>query len=188
MNVSQESNQTLGHARRKPLGLLVGTLFGAVWAVVATWQWPQPARVTAWAAIALIVVVMAGWIFRHDVGAAIETPSPQQRRRTTRGFLLLLVGEIVAMNVAVMLFDHYQRPDWLMPAIAVIVGLHFLPMAPLLRVPVLRGMGSLMALWGVAAMVALALGVTSAPVLQAMELACAFTLWGSVFLRSRGVE
>lgn len=166
-------------------GRLVGTLFGVVWAVAATWRWPQPARAGAWAVIALIVVVLAVPAFRQRAQPGVEQLSPQLRRRATRGFLLLLVGEIVAMNAAAILLDRLHRPDYLMPTVAIVVGLHFLPMAPLLRNSVYRGAGMLMTVFGIAAMAALASGVALAPVLQAMELACAFTLWGAVFLRSR---
>jgi len=166
-------------------GRLVGMLFGVVWAAAATSHWPQPAHTIAWATIALIVAVLATHVFRQGAQPGMEKPSPQQRRRGTRGFLLLLVAEVLAMNLAAMLLDRYHGLDYLMPAVAIIVGLHFLPMAPMLRLPVYRGAGLLMVACGIAAAAALATGVAVAPVLQAMELACALTLWGAVSQRSR---
>ena len=81
---------------------------------------------------AAALLLLGGWRVRRLALGIPELPwSPQVRR----GFWLAVGGEIVAILVIVSGGLLLHQPDWIVPLMALAVGLHFLPLAHLFRRP-----------------------------------------------------
>jgi len=119
-------------ARSRATGALVMTGFGALWACMgapATGVAPQ-----VWAAVALIAVglaLAALQVFRANpaVTEPLSAEITARLRRANRIFMWALAGEGVGIPLAINLVVNLGHPQWQMPAIMLIVGLHFLPLA-----------------------------------------------------------
>jgi hypothetical protein len=82
-------------------------------------------------------------------GAAIlrSRGAPQTTRPGTgRKFLLVVLLEVVAIFAAASLLPQAHRADLVLPAVALIVGLHFLPLAGLFRAPAYKPTAAAMCL------------------------------------------
>jgi hypothetical protein len=113
--------------------------FGALWALASTAALPTPADV---AIIAVVVVVLAGFVvaiarlWRH----ARELPasrSPEAAARATssgRLFGIIFALEGVTIAAASWILGSTGNETLIAPVIALIVGVHFLPLAPLFQV------------------------------------------------------
>jgi hypothetical protein len=64
--------------------------------------------------------------------------APQAASSTQRPFLIVVALEGIAIFVLVNLATNLGRPDLVMPAIGLVVGLHFLPLAKIFRFPAYR--------------------------------------------------
>ena len=101
--------------------------------------------------MALLLVVLAtaallllgGWTVRRLTPGIMEPPwSPKVRR----GFWLAVGGEVVAILVIVSCASLLHKWDWILPLMALAVGLHFLPLAHLFRRPLLYVTGAALCL------------------------------------------
>ena len=106
-------------------GAIIMAFFGALFAALTLhWQWHVSA--IALAAPYLVFAVIAGaalWVLRMP-GEGL-TPSASARRVIMWGSTAEGVGLFVAANIVINL----HRPHLLLPAMALVVGLHFLPIA-----------------------------------------------------------
>jgi hypothetical protein len=118
-------------------GALVGILFGAGWAVYGAGGLPQSGRWACWAATAIIVAVLirAAWRLRADSRSLPKAGAEARAagRRARIGFIAVLIAEVVLLNVAVALLSGPGQRIYWVPAIALVVGVHFLPLAWLFR-------------------------------------------------------
>jgi hypothetical protein len=69
------------------------------------------------------------------------------RQTTLKWFLVVVLIEAVVIALAVILADRLHRADLATDWLAMIVGLHFLPLAKIFRAPSLSVLGILMTLW-----------------------------------------
>jgi hypothetical protein len=90
---------------------------------------------------------------------------------------LIFAAEIVAMNIAAYVLSGHHLEQYLIPAIAIIVGLHFYPLAHLFRAPRYHITASLMTLAGIGGGVFIARGFATALVIAGVGAICAITLW-----------
>jgi hypothetical protein len=75
-------------------------------------------------------------------------PIPSSTRRALqKSFWLVVLAEVVALFLVVTLASVLHRPDLAPDGIAMVVGLHFLPLAKLFRSPQLGVIGVLITLW-----------------------------------------
>ena len=113
------------------LGVAILGVFGAVWCGWGLWLWRGGPDV--W----LALPVAAALAFLAGARAARRAPvDPQFHKRLTRLFRIASIIEVAAIWVAVYLLGRNGRADLAPHAIAMIVGLHFIPvawMAPLPR-------------------------------------------------------
>jgi hypothetical protein len=72
---------------------------------------------------------------------------PGERRPVLRAFLVLLVAEVVAILLASTLAKWLGRADLVADWCALVVGLHFFPLARIFRTPQLTVLGGLLTLW-----------------------------------------
>lgn len=170
--------------RGRGIGMLVGTAFATWWAITALNVAP---KLQAWpleTAIGLVTVALAGasiaTFWRGTRIAATATGSHRPRRRIWAKFLLVLVAEIVALNLIAWALTHYHLGSCMLAAIAIIVGLHFFPLASVFHTPFMRITASAMTLAGAGAGFAIIGG--SAPTWPNAIAACvcAIALWATV--------
>ena len=126
-------------ARSRGIGCRVGTLIGAGWLAYGLSTLPNSIRVPG-GLIGIVAVVFLLRSSRHLIAMSRSLPpatAAEQAagRRTWRWFWLNLVAEIVLLNVAINLLAQPALHIYWIPAISLVVGLHFLPMARFFEVP-----------------------------------------------------
>lgn len=175
--------------RGRGIGMIVCAVFAALW---VNWASPLLARLPApggWVA-ALVVVAVSGTLLlagvalvRRARGLALATGMRDAAPKTMRRwFLVVLVGEIVALNLAAHGLGSHHVMQYLPSAVAVVVGLHFFPLARIFRAPPLFGTAVVMTLAGTLAAVAVATGSSATVANGVAELVCAIALWGTATL------
>lgn len=181
--------------RGRGTGIIVCALFAALWAnwaspllsgLPATYQWAAIFVVVATSGtllVAGIAMIRRGRRLSQATGMGDTAP-----RRMRRKFMLVLLGEIVALNIAAYLLIGHHMAQYLAPAIAVIVGLHFLPLAKIFRSPHFFATAVAMTLAGVLAVVAMATGSREVTAASIADLVCAVALWTTGFITWRGMR
>ena len=120
-------------ARSRAIGCWVGALIGAGWMAYGLSSLPNFVRAPLGLIGLVIVVFLLRWS-RQLLAQSRNLPEASfAEHAASRGawkwFWLNLVAEIVLLNVAIHLpAAPALRPYWI-PAISLVVGLHFLPMA-----------------------------------------------------------
>lgn len=175
--------------RGRSMGVFACTGFGALWACSALALGPTALHNAGY----LVVALMTGsllWamldMLRHSRQmTAASDPAPLARRRMTGRFLGIFAAEIVLINIAAHVLNSQHALQYLMPAIAIVVGLHFYLLAPLFRVPIYHVTATMMTLAGVAGVIALALQAPAGSVNAFVDALCAITLWATGFVSWR---
>lgn len=175
--------------RGRGTGIIVCAIFAALWANWARPLWSGLPGMYGWAAVFIVAatsgtLVAAGIaMLRRGRRMSLATGVGDAAPRTMRSrFMLVLAGEIVALNVAAYLLISQHMMQYLAPAVAVVVGLHFLPLAKIFRAPYFFATAVVMTLAGVLAAAAMATGGSAVAASGIADLACAVTLWGTGFI------
>jgi hypothetical protein len=171
--------------RSRGIGIFACAAFGAFWATTALSAWPVISVVIGHALIVLmtgsLLIVAAAMIRRGRRPASSGDMPSSAQRRVGRVFGAIFAAEIIAMNIVAYLLVGHHLTAYLMPAIAIVVGLHFYPLAPLFRAPQYHVTATAMTLAGVIGIVLLATGLTANPVNAMVDIVCAITLWVTGF-------
>lgn len=181
MQVSGATPPNAAALRGQGTGMLVAALFGALWAHAALTAepalqvWPVQIVIIA-VSVALILAGLATFLRGRRLAKTPGNPALPQRR-VWRKFLLVLFLEIVAMNLVVWQLGTHDLMTCLMPAIAIIVGLHFFPLARIFRAPHMQVTASVMTLAGIGAVLAMAWGAQPSLANAAVDVVCALALW-----------
>jgi hypothetical protein len=132
-------------------GALILALFGAGWLgwglgeAKAFTKFVGPAfgfiELFLWACS--IYVIQKGRMLRKKYPAPPASP----RQTISKSFLLVVLTEVLALLLVSLLANRLHRPDLATDWCAMIVGLHFLPLAKIFRASNLGGVGILMTLW-----------------------------------------
>lgn len=136
-------------------GAQVLTVAGGLWAIYGALSLQGGGE--PWLAIGLILTALcllsAGFYLRTKVRqlpTVVASPALQKREsQAGRMFIIVNVIQGVAMFVAANVLINLKRAEYVAPVIALIVGLHFIPLAFSVRVPrhlVLAGLMCLLAL------------------------------------------
>lgn len=171
------------------IGLVVCAIFAALWANWARSLLAGSPAAYVWAA-AVIVAVFSGALLlaglsmirrgrRWSQATGIGDTAPRNMRKK---FIWVLIGEIVALNIAAYFLISHHMAQYLAPAVAVVVGLHFLPLAKIFRSPHFVATAAVMTLAGILAAVAMATGSPALTANGIVDLACAAALWGTGFV------
>ncbi|MGH8183567.1 MAG: DUF7010 family protein [Rhodanobacteraceae bacterium] len=172
---------------RQGSGIIIATVFGALWAAWANplftrapqaWFWVYALTVAAISTVLLaagIAVIRRGSRLPRETSNAI-------RRRIRRNYIMTVVAEIVALNIAANLLITHHMMSYLPAAFAVIVGLHFFPLAWIFRMRHYHATAALMTLAGTLAILALVDGAPADIPGSLAAAACALVLWGSAAL------
>ena len=118
----------------RAIGALILTGFAALWMLFAF----RFVKRFGWRTLLLIALITAGlcWGAARQIQRARQLPKPAVAaqpiaadRETGREFQIVLALEWIPILVAVIIFNRIRRPDFILPTIALIVGLHFIPLA-----------------------------------------------------------
>jgi hypothetical protein len=173
------------------MGIFASAGFGAFWAATALsachGRLAVPGYLVAFAILAALVVAGGQLMRVARRGNLPDGADPGDRRRTRRRFLVIFVAEIAAMNVAAWWLVP-QHMAYLIPAIALIVGVHFYPLASLFRAPHYRLTATAMTLASLAAVAAIALGCDGNACNALLGTLCALALWISGFVSWRSMR
>lgn len=72
---------------------------------------------------------------------------PEERRPVLRAFLVLLLAEVIAILLVLILAERMGRTDLMADWCALVVGLHFFPLARIFRAPQMVVIGAASTLW-----------------------------------------
>ena len=183
MNTNESTQTTAWAMRSRGFGTIVCAAFAIFWASSSRSEWPTAFVAAGYALIALMTaaLLLAGIALIHRSRQVPRTldASPAPQRRTSHHFPAIFAAEIVAMNVVAHVLVGHHLQQYLIPAIAIIVGLHFYPLARLFRAPRFNVTASLMTLAGTGGVGCIAGGIAAAPVVALVGVVCAITLWGT---------
>ncbi len=119
-------------ARSRATGVLVMTVFGALWAAVGLLLSGNPGW--GWIVVASLLVALVAHavkLLRANPRARepLAADQVERQRRAGRIFLWTGVAEGVGIFLAVNVVLNLGHPEWRAAAMMVVVGLHFLPLA-----------------------------------------------------------
>lgn len=151
-------------------GIIILNIFAALWAVLALATAQQP-----WWELAfppLLSLGLINWAFMRTQGDA--APDPAARKRTVRIVSIASAVEGLLIFAAVNVLHLIHRTDLTIAAVAIIVGIHFWPLALGLKVPLYWTTGLLLVLVGIGC----AIGIPAGPLRDvAIAFASALILW-----------
>ena len=175
--------------RARGIGIIVCAGFAAVWANAARTGWTPP---YTWL-ILLVTAVLSGALLVGGIllirrGRRLSRArgdSGPPRRGMWRMFTVVLIAEIVALNILAYLLAGHHLIPYLMPGVAIIVGLHFFPLARTFHARHLNATATVMTLAGIAAVVTIAVGGPAGAASSVSDVVCALTLWATGFVSWR---
>jgi hypothetical protein len=186
---------TPAELRGRGTGIIVCAFFAALWA-----EWARPLLTDSpaayvWIASAIIAAVSGTLLFAgvsmirrgrrlaKATGVADTAPRSMQSK-----FKWVLIAEIVAINIAAYALINHHMAQYLAPAIAIIVGLHFLPLARVFRAPHYFVTAVVMTMAGILAAAVMMTGNSAVSANGIADLVCAIALWGTGFITWRRVH
>ncbi len=106
-------------------GALIMSFFGAVFASLTLyWQWHLSGATLV---LPFAAFVLIGLFARYVISRPGEGIKPSEKEN--RVFMWSSIGEGIALFLASNIVINLHRPDLLLPSMALVVGLHFLPIA-----------------------------------------------------------
>ena len=127
-----------------PTGAAIMGVFGAVWWIIGVTAYGRAAvpLYGVGLVIAAAIIVTAWWRRSRS-----RSPSPEEERRQGRLVGIASAVEGVLIFLAVNVLVNVKRPDLIAPAAAIIVGLHFLPLARWLPARLYYATATRLTLW-----------------------------------------
>jgi hypothetical protein len=138
--------------RNTLIGMTTGATFmfgfGIVWLLLGLFR-GRSSPIWVRVALLLLGIGLGASIFILSSRASalphdVFQPTPQQiaaNREITRHFYLIFGAELVAIFLTVVVLRLIHYPDYILPGIAIIVGIHFVPLAALFKSPLFYGTG-----------------------------------------------
>jgi hypothetical protein len=145
------------------------SLFAALWALIGLISAGFNGLVIAVPLSLSLAVMVMGWIAQNKA-----PPDPQDARRIRRTVRIWSAVEFALIAAAIFLLGRLKLPQYVVPAICAIVGLHFFPLARGIPLPLYN--------WTGVALVAVAAAWAAMPVPLAFVIApllAAAILWGT---------
>ena len=142
------------YARGRVTGAAIVTFFGAVWCFLALAFWPaRPGWIIAAAsgvAILLIVFCVQRFMAWRKIPGVDDPVAVAKGKRAGMWFGIIFGAEGLLIWLCATLLEHLGLGIWIPVVIAVIVGLHFLPLARVFEVPLYYWTGTLCILGAIA--------------------------------------
>lgn len=117
------------------LGGIFLFLFGATWLCGASYEYAG-ANLPLLAAIVIAALALTAWAiatFRARRRSFTGTDATTGARRIRKGFMIVNAVQWASIGLAVLLLNVTGHVAWIMPAVILVMGLHFFPLAKLLR-------------------------------------------------------
>lgn len=146
-------------------GIFFMAFFGAYWGFISAAFLSGAVQVVAFVLVGLVTLGffgMVGILLRY-ARSLLKTVSPEEKamgKRIGIRFGIVFGIEIMLIALASILLSTFQLDRFIAPATALIVGIHFLPLARLFRVPTYYITGVLLSALALVALLALLLGLT----------------------------
>jgi hypothetical protein len=139
--------RTTAQLRGMAIGAAILTLFGLAWALGALLNWPDRPTWSIVLALWITASLIAASVFRVICPGGSPSADPAraaaQGRRGGMWFVIIFALEGVFIAIAAIVLAGHNLALWIPVAAALIVGLHFLPLAHLFRVPLYYATGIL---------------------------------------------
>lgn len=173
-------------------GRAVGALVCAGFGAYALSSWAQAAipgeKILWFGAIAAAAVVLVIWAIANLV-ALRHAPRVVLDRRLVRffriWFALIVAIEGTAIGIGAPILGHFHRPDLFGQWIGAVVGIHFLPLGKLFKLPLYYATGAVIALAALGSLL-----ISSSPLRAAISAGGAgITLWlTAIIILSKNLE
>ena len=147
--MAEDINRLASRAVSRCYGALIFRVFGAAWIVLALYAFGW-LSIGAGAIIAGLVALYAFVALRtrgRGKGAGKDAFPADEQRRNDRAFGWVNAVTWVSVFLVFQILPRVGHPDLAIPAVAIIVGLHFFPMPPLYRHRANLVTGALIVLW-----------------------------------------
>ena len=143
--------RTAANVRGAAVGALILTAFGTAWAILALTSLPAPPTLPI-ALVAVLALALMGLSVRRALTAS-SLPSPEDKEAARQGqkagiafgIIFTLEGAIIA--VGAVLLAKAGQSSWIPLFAALVVGVHFLPLARVFRVPLYTWTGVATVVW-----------------------------------------
>jgi hypothetical protein len=161
----------------RAIGAIFMAGFGALWMVIGL----RFLQRLGWRSGLFVLLITAALVLAalRDIQRANTLPSAMssytsaQAASMNHKFNVIFAAELIAIAVVVILFNLLRRPAFILPVIAVIVGVHFFPLARLFNAPLFYSTGAAMVLTAL-----FALTMREVPRRQAaIGVGCGLVLW-----------
>jgi hypothetical protein len=138
---------SVAHVRGTLAGAAILTLFGTFWWIVGLALWPPHPGWSIPAGCLAAIGLLAGCIVRlfnlRHVQSIDDPVAAAKGKRAGMLFGIIFGIEGVSIWLCAMLLGHLGLGTWIPIAIAMIVGLHFIPLARVFEVPLYYWTGAL---------------------------------------------
>jgi hypothetical protein len=137
----------IAHTRGIFFGGIILTMFGGFWSIIALsflhprpkWGIPAAAAVTA---ILVLLCIQRLWSIR-GIPSANDPVATAKGKRAGKWFGIIFGIEGALIGLSCALLGNHGLDDWIPIAIALIVAVHFFPLAKLFEVPLYYWLGAL---------------------------------------------
>jgi hypothetical protein len=144
---SVQTQAVLGIGR----GGLVVTIFGAGWLAwgLSIANAFTLTRSLLFSIVEIVLLGCSGYFIWKGRSLRKKYPSSPSAatRRMNKQFMIVVVLELAAIAIVVVIASALHRPDLFPVLIAIVVGLHFLPLAKVFRTPIYYVSGIAITLW-----------------------------------------
>jgi hypothetical protein len=173
LSSSERAGAALGIAR----GANILAFFGFVWFGWGFGSVPG-FPIAGWLAFYAAVIALGIFAVRtllHAKGLAAQQIVERAgfQRQHGRRFLLITILEFAGCGLVAALATHFHRPELIAPGIALVVGLHFFPLATLFRFPMYHAVGAAMMLCAILGVVVF----RGDSIAAATGISCGTVLW-----------
>jgi len=138
-NQYRESMSTVAHVRGSVAGAAILTFFGSAWCIVALALWPAHPIWSIPAGSLATIVLLALCVMRlraiRNIPSTDDPGAVAKGKRAGTFFGIIFGAECGLIWICAMLLAHLGLSIWIPIAVAVIVGLHFIPLARVFEVP-----------------------------------------------------
>ena len=145
-------------------GIFFMAFFGAYWGFISAVFMNSPFQFIAFLVVGLVTLVLfgiGGILLKYALSLPkmLSQEDATEAKRIWVWFGIIFGIEFVLIAISSTLLSTFQRDVFIAPSIALIVGIHFLPLSRLFRVPVFSITGGLLSVLALVALIALLLGL-----------------------------
>ncbi|MEW2377417.1 hypothetical protein AB0883_15130 [Micromonospora sp. NPDC047812] len=133
--------------RQAGLAALYLGVFATIWFSVPAAEQPLRALLVVASGAALVTAVIGAVVVARSRGAVAHD------RAADRRYLLIVLAEFAAAGLGAVVLALVGRSEFIPVLVCAVVGLHFFPLVPVLRDPLLRPLGAAMCVVALAGLV-----------------------------------